>query len=94
MKMKRDFFQAPNFVFDAEITQQEKLTLLYLLRCSDHNGICYPSYEKICEKCNMSRPTAIKSIKKLIELGYIIKESKGYSGEYGIKRANTYKINF
>jgi len=94
MKMRHNFFQAPNFIFDSDMTHQEKLILLYLLRCCDSNNICFPSYAKICEKCNVSRPNAIQSIKKLISKGYIEKVAIGHTTEYGENKANTYKIMF
>ena len=94
MKMRTNFFQAPNFVFDSDLKQSEKLVLLYMLRCINNDGLCWPSYTVISDKCSITRKTAIEAVKTLVEKNYIIIESKGYSAEYGVKRANTYKILF
>ncbi|OOF84621.1 DNA-binding protein [Rodentibacter ratti] len=62
------------------------LTKLLLIKLADNandEGVCYPSYKKVAQQCEISRQTAIGHTKKLAEMGYIsIKErktSKGHS---------------
>ncbi|AOF53687.1 Phage replication protein [Pasteurellaceae bacterium NI1060] len=60
------------------------LTKLLLIKLADNandEGICYPSYKKIAQQCEMSRPTAISHAKKLVEMGYLtIQERKTPKG--------------
>lgn len=69
------YFQAPNDIFDSEIDLKanEKLVYLYLVRCGN-NSKAFPSYNKIGEKCSISRSTAIRCVKTLTNKGLIKKE--------------------
>lgn len=93
--MNKEFFMVPNRVFDVGLSTTEIAVFCYLLRCADNETrLCFPSYTKICETCKISRQSAINAIKVLCDRKYVDKVSKGYSGEYGVKRANTYRINW
>lgn len=84
----------PNDIFDWNLSNNEMIVLMYLIRCMDQRTrTCYPSYEKISKSCKVTRSTAIKCIKKLIEYDLIKILEKGCKSEYGINKANTYKIN-
>src|SRR5699024_1647141 len=69
------YFQAPNDIFDSDIDLKtnEKLVYLYLVRCGN-NSTAFPSYNKIGEKCSLSRSTAIRCVKTLTDKGLIKKE--------------------
>lgn len=87
------FFKVPNAVFELNLKSSELIVLMYMLRCADiKTRRCFPSYTDITEKCRVSRETAIKSVKALERAGLIVKVAKGYSGEFGVKRANTYEV--
>jgi len=93
--MNKEFFMVPNRVFDVGLSTTEIAVFCYLLRCADNDTkLCFPSYKNICERCKISRQSAITTIKSLCDHNFIEKVSKGYSGEYGVKRANTYKVTW
>ena len=73
---KSTYFQAPNGVFELPLTNNEKLVMLYLLRCANNTGAAFPSYGTIGKKCSVNRRTAIRIIESLIEKGYIIKTTR------------------
>ena len=84
----------PNDIFEWNLSNSEMMVFIYLIRCMDQKTrTCYPSYDKICKACKVTRATAINSIKKLVKLNLIKILEKGYKSEYGINKANTYKIN-
>lgn len=84
-----DFFIAPNKLFDEEITMKEKLILMYLIRCGNGGSQAFPSYNKIAEKCSMSRVTAIEAVKELTKKGYLVKEERFKGKE---NTSNIYRV--
>jgi len=86
------FFQAPNLIFDADLTAYEKIVYLYLCRCGN-NSTAFPSYNTIAKKCGISRRKAIECVGALIEKNYITKEQR--INPYDNNNfSNVYKINF
>lgn len=77
-----------DLIIDTNITSNEFRIYTYLLSLYNENKKCaYPSIETISNKLNISVATVKRSIKKLVELGYmIIEKKKGVAGNY-----NTYK---
>ena len=67
-----------------------KLTLIALADFSDDEGYCYPSYEVLAKKISKSKRTAIRSVEKLAELGFLQKEKRELND--GTSRTNLYKI--
>lgn len=67
-----------------------KLTLMALADFSDDEGYCYPSYEVLAKKISKSKRTAIRSVEKLAELGFLQKEKRELND--GTSRTNLYKI--
>lgn len=77
-----------DLIIDTNITSNEFRIYTYLLSLYNENKKCaYPSIETISNRLNISVATVKRSIKKLVELGYmIIEKKKGVAGNY-----NTYK---
>lgn len=77
-----------DLIIDTNITSNEFRIYTYLLSLYNESKKCaYPSIETISNKLNISVATVKRSIKKLVELGYmIIEKKKGVAGNY-----NTYK---
>ncbi len=61
----RGYFKAPDCIFDLPISTHAKVVFLFLCRCSDAEGTCFPSLNKISKSCGVSKPTTIKAIKEL-----------------------------
>lgn len=53
-----------------------KLVLLKLADNANDDGICFPSYQFIADKCEMSKRSAISHIDELIKMGYVSKKSR------------------
>lgn len=79
---------AHELITDTNITANEFRIYTYLLSLYNNEKQCaYPSIELISKKVNISIATVKRSIKRLVELGYmIIEKKKGISGNF-----NTYK---
>ena len=56
------------------------------------NGYCWPSYEFLGLSLGLSRRTAIRSVKRLTELGYLVK-GKGTFPTSFKQGANRYFVN-
>ena len=66
-----------NLITDTKITSNEFRIYAYLLSLYNDNKKCsYPSLETIANKLNISLTTVKKSIKRLVELGYMKIEKK------------------
>lgn len=77
-----------DLIIDTNITSNEFRIYTYLLSLYNENKKCsYPSIETISNRLNISVATVKRSIKKLVQLGYmIIEKKKSVAGNY-----NTYK---
>ena len=53
-----------------------KLVLLKLADNANDDGICFPSYQYIADKCEMSRRSAINHIEDLIRMGLVSKKER------------------
>ncbi|WP_114934449.1 helix-turn-helix domain-containing protein [Haemophilus influenzae] len=53
-----------------------KLVLLKLADNANDDGICFPSYQYIADKCEMSKRSAISHIDDLIKMGLITKKAR------------------
>lgn len=56
------------------------------------NGYCWPSYEFLGQSLGLSRRTAIRSVKRLVELKYLVK-GKGTFPTSMKQGANRYFVN-
>jgi predicted transcriptional regulator len=92
MKIERNFFIAPNLIFEFGLSNYEIVIYMYLLRCGN-NSTSFPSYKTIGRKTGTSKNTAIRSVKKLIEKGLIVKHSREKKNKNGTSRdSNLYEI--
>lgn len=83
----KGYSMIPNEIFDAELTENQKIVLMYLFRLGNNGAPIFPSYPTIGAKCGMSRPVAINTIRELESLGIISKKKRhGGSNEYCINR--------
>ena len=83
------FLKLPyELITDTNITSNEFRIYTYLLSLyNEDRGCAYPSIETISKKVNISIATVKRSIKRLVELGYmVIEKKKSVAGNY-----NTYK---
>jgi hypothetical protein len=53
------------------MTLSAKAVLIYLKDKQGDNGNCWPSLTTICEGCGVSRPTVVRALKELQELGKV-----------------------
>ena len=53
-----------------------KLVLLKLADNANDDGICFPSYQYIADKCEMSKRSAISHIDDLIKMGFVSKKAR------------------
>ena len=53
-----------------------KLVLLKLADYANDDGICFPSYQYIADKCEMTRRSAISHIECLIKMGLVSKKER------------------
>lgn len=79
---------ANELITDKNITSNEFRVYVYLLSLYNESKACaYPSIDTISANTNISLATVKRSIKRLVELGYmVIEKKKGISGNF-----NTYK---
>ncbi|HHQ8671954.1 conserved phage C-terminal domain-containing protein [Clostridioides difficile] len=89
---KRDWFWVENNLIDREdLTIYEKMIYMTLVRHSNENSICFPSYRTIAQKSGCSERQAKKVVKDLEKKKLIKKENrtKGNSKE---KESNVYIV--
>ena len=53
-----------------------KLVLLKLADNANDDGVCFPSYQYIADKCEMSKRSAISHIDDLIKMGFVTKKAR------------------
>ena len=74
MILKKEYFQAPNAVFDNPdlgLNRYDRMVYLYLCRCSNQGADAFPGYMGIAKRCGISRTTAILTVKSLEGKGFI-----------------------
>ena len=76
-KIDGNFTMIPNnFINDTRLDVYEFRVLCYLLKLSDDNFCCYPSYDTIAKETGMSLSKTMRVIKKLISYNVIAKECR------------------
>ncbi|MCR1471758.1 helix-turn-helix domain-containing protein [Clostridioides difficile] len=74
---ERDWFWIENALIDREdLTIYEKMIYIVLVRHSNEENFCFPSYKTISAKCGCSERQAKNVIKSLEEKGLIKKENR------------------
>ncbi len=81
IRMEVPYFQTPNTIFDILPDIQSKIIGCYLARCANQGATAWPSYQTIADKCSMDRSTAIRTIKKMVEKGFLVKEHRKPEGD-------------
>ena len=87
---RRDWFYSNKAIFDLDFSLHAKIVYLFLCRCSDEDGKSFPSYSKIAEKCDISKPTAMKAIRELENSDILVKEKR--ENINGDQTSNLYTI--
>ena len=65
-----------------------KILLLVIMSYESKEGFSYPSHSRLIKETGLSKPTLIKCLKELEELGYIISEkSTGSNNKYFINNS-------
>ena len=76
IKMEVPYSQIPNDIFECGLSRSELVVYFYLARCGNQGSKAFPSYNKIAEKCSMSRPTAIEVVKRLEKYWLLKKKNR------------------
>ncbi len=76
-KKMENFTMIPNnFINDTRLDVYEFRVLCYLMKLTDDNFRCYPSYGTIVEETGVSLSKTIRAVKKLEDIGIISKECR------------------
>ena len=84
------YFYAYNVIFDAPISSGAKLVYVYLCKCADREGICFPSHKNIGVACGAGVTTVKKSLSELEAAGLV--KVQGQARPDKGRRANLYMI--
>ena len=88
------FASIPNKALrDSRLSWLDRNVLLALAMRTDTNGYCFPAYQRIAEDAGCCKRSAIYSVKKLCELGYLLKQKRGI-GDTAEQTSNGYYINY
>jgi hypothetical protein len=94
MILEREFFQAPNAVFDnldLGLSRYDRIVYLYLCRCSNQGADAFPGYGGIARKCGISRTTARRAVKSLEGKEFITVTRRPKSNRGN--ESNLYQVN-
>jgi predicted transcriptional regulator len=79
-------------VFEQSRTEgNARLILLALADCASEDGSCWPSIKKLCNRANISEPTAKKYLRAFVNIGLIDVDVR--EDHNGRQTSNIYKIN-
>ena len=89
----KGYFQVDNDIFDNDIlglSLHEKITYIYLSRCSNQGAPAFPSLKTIARKCGMAKRSAVKAVQALEERHFLkVERSKD---SYTKHNPNYYKV--
>lgn len=87
---KRDWFWAENSLVDREdLSIYEKMIYIVLIRYSDEESCCFPSYKTISKKAGCSERQVSNVLKSLEEKGLLIRKNRKRKGS-NEKESNLY----
>ena len=94
MKLRNNFYQMDNRVFDYGLRPIAFVVYSYLVSCAGSKGICFPSVRTVAQKCRCSENAARDAVKELIKLGFIDKEYGYCENRFGARQqtSNRYYI--
>lgn len=89
---KRDWFWAENSLVDREdLSIYEKMIYIVLIRYSDEESCCFPSYKTISKKAGCSERQVSNVLKSLEEKGLLIRKNRKRKGS-NEKESNLYVL--
>lgn len=72
----KGWFWDSNEIFDSGLSTIAIVVRLFLARCADTKGQCFPSTNTIAEKCGISRASVFNALKELEEKGWVKREQR------------------
>ena len=91
IKMEVPYFQVPNDIFEIGLDKHQLVVYMYVARCGNQWSKAFPIYQTISDKCWMSNRKAISTVKELVEMRLIYKETR-YNVEVGENYSNIYYV--
>lgn len=74
--------KAMSWAFGIDVDPVKKVILLSLADCADDNGRCFPGYALLAEKSSVCTKTVKRNVKKLEDLGLVIKVNRRKGKRY------------
>ena len=90
--MNKNFFMLPNEIFKYKLKPRDFTVLACLVKHSNSDFTCFPSYRTIAKECSISEKTVGQALKVLSEKRLI--EITNRSRDDGSKSSNLYHIIF
>lgn len=91
-KREKGWFWDTNRVFESGLSSHAILVRLYLAKCADDEGQCFPSASNIAEKCGISRSSVFKALKELEEKGWLVRTPRVLPGKEKALASNMYTL--
>ena len=90
--MNKNFFILPNEIFELKLKPRDFTVFACLVKHSDSDYTCFPSYRTIAKECSISQKTVGQSLKILSNKRLI--EISNRKRNDGSKSSNLYHIIF
>ena len=90
--MNKNFFMLPNEIFKYKLKPRDFTVLACLVKHSNSDFTCFPSYRTIAKECSISQKTVGQSLKTLSSKRLI--EISNRKRNDGSKSSNLYHIIF
>ena len=90
--MNKNFFMLPNEIFELKLKPRDFTVLACLVKHSNGDFTCFPSYRTIAKECSISQKTVGQSLKTLSSKRLI--EISNRKRNDGSKSSNLYHIIF
>lgn len=90
--MNKNFFMLPNEIFKYKLKPRDFTVLACLVKHSNSDCTCFPSYRKIAKECSISQKTVGQALKILSNKRLI--EILNRKRNDGSKSSNLYHIIF
>ena len=89
--MNKNFFMLPNNIFKFKLKPRDFTVLACLVKHSNSDYTCFPSYRTIAKECSISQKTVGQALKVLSNKRLI--EISNRKRDDGSKSSNLYHIN-
>ena len=89
--MNKNFFMLPNEIFELKLKPRDFTVLACLMKHSNSDYTCFPSYRTIAKECSISQKTVGQALKTLSTKRLI--KILNRRREDGSKSSNLYRIN-